>query len=44
MSNPKPRLSFSRASRWQIGLDKVVRTVMFPFAAWYSSASALIVG
>jgi ABC-2 type transport system permease protein len=28
MSNPKPRHSFSRASRWQIGLDKVLRTVL----------------
>jgi hypothetical protein len=28
MSNPKPRHSFSRASRWQIGLDKVLRTLL----------------
>jgi hypothetical protein len=28
MSNPKSRHSFSRASRWQIGLDKVLRTVL----------------
>jgi hypothetical protein len=28
MSNPKPRHSFSRASRWQIGLDKVLRTIL----------------
>jgi hypothetical protein len=28
MSNPKPRHSFSRASRWQIGFDKVLRTVL----------------
>src|SRR5271154_770578 len=28
MTNPKPRHSFSRASRWQIGLDKMLRTVL----------------
>jgi hypothetical protein len=28
MSQPKSRPSFSRSSRWQIGLDKVLRTVL----------------